>query len=302
MTAKNNYCGPYPLINTALNATTVSELDRQDRMAESFVFSPLYCGFDFSRTRSASVTKNNIFNFGYRPTEGYSRTDGPTLGTAMAISGAAVSPNMGYHSSAATSFLLTMFNVRLGRWIGNPSKKTFENSDPMLGLGYLLSDLSGKSDVNSDYVYLSDGGHFDNMGLYELIRRRCSYIVLGDGEQDENSICEGLANAIRRCRIDFGVEIIIDVNSVTDKEISTKLSKAHFIKGTIKYPNNSVLGTIIYIKASMTNEKTTDVREYFLKNPKFPQESTADQFFDEAQFESYRKLGYESIQTLSDLR
>jgi hypothetical protein len=299
MTGK--YSGPYPLINTTLNATTSSELDRQDRMAESFVFSPLYCGFDINPTRSSSSVEHNGFKFGYRPTKDYSRQSGPFLGTAIAISGAAVSPNMGYHSSAATSFLLTIFNVRLGQWIGNPRKASWKNSDPRLGLGYLLSDLVGKSDVDADYVYLSDGGHFDNMGLYELIRRRCCYIVLGDGEQDENSSCEGLANAIRRCRIDFGVEIDLDVTKITDRDSITQLSSSHFVKGKIRYPDTSADGTIIYIKASITNANQADIREYHLKNPKFPQQSTGDQFFDEAQFESYRKLGYDSIKDFSDL-
>ncbi|MFT3796134.1 patatin-like phospholipase family protein [Flavobacterium sp.] len=299
MTGK--YTGPYPLVNTTLNATTVSDLDRQDRMAESFVFTPLYCGFDINPTRSSSSMEDNVFNFGYRPTKDYSKESGPFLGTAMAISGAAVSPNMGYHSSSATSFLLTVFNVRLGRWIGNPRKSTWKNSDPGWGLGYLLKDLVGKSNMDADYVYLSDGGHFDNMGLYELIRRRCSYIVLGDGEQDENAICEGLANAIRRCRIDFGVEIDLDVAQITEKDPQTQLAQAHFVKGKIIYPNRSEPGTIIYIKTSITPINPTDIREYHLKNPKFPQQSTGDQFFDEAQFESYRKLGYNSIASRNDL-
>ncbi|NMH26894.1 hypothetical protein G6047_02515 [Flavobacterium sp. SE-s28] len=297
----DSYSGPYPLINTAVNTTSVSELDRQDRMAESFVFSPLYCGFDFNATRSASLRKSSIFNFGYRPTNQFSRKFGPFLGTVMAISGAAVSPNRGYHSSSATSFLLTLFNVRLGRWIGNPRKHSWQRSEPPFGLVYLLKDLIGKSNIDDDYVYLSDGGHFDNMGLYELVRRRCHYIVLGDGEQDEDSICEGLANAIRRCRIDFGVEIVIDVDKVTPKGKENGLSPKHLVKGKLFYPNNPVPGTIIYIKSSVTGKEATDVREYRLRNPKFPQESTGDQFFDEAQFESYRKLGYESIKDSADL-
>src|SRR5690606_35921431 len=77
-------------------------------------------------------------------------------------------------------------------------------------------------------VCLSDGGHFDNMGLYELVRRRCKYIILSDAEGDENAICEGLANAIRRCRIDFGVEIKIGTEPITDKDKKYRLqSEAH---------------------------------------------------------------------------
>jgi len=288
------YGGPFPLVNTALNATVVSELDRQDRKAESFVFSPLYCGYDFSRTRSASYSTSKAFDYGYRPTRKYAyKGGGPTLGTAMAISGAAVNPNMGFHSSPATAFLLTIFNVRLGWWIGNPGSKEWRRSNPASGLVYLIYDLIGKSNVDSDYVCLSDGGHFDNMGLYELVRRGCKNIILGDGEEDPKAICEGLANAVRRCRIDFGAEIDIDTSPITDKDEKTGFSKAHIVKGTIRFSGEEkASGTLWYIKASVTGHESVDIREYFMNNKEFPDQPTSDQFFDESQFESYRKLGY----------
>ncbi|WP_205748314.1 patatin-like phospholipase family protein [Dyadobacter bucti] len=292
-TFEKEYTGPYPIINTALNASVVSELDRQDRKAESFIFTPFYTGFDFSSTRSAAFNKNGIFHYGYRPTAEFA--NGPTIGTAMAISGAAVNPNMGYHSSSLTAFLLTVFNVRLGWWIGNPRLKTWKKPEPPSGLAYIVKDLIGKSDVDSNYVNLSDGGHFDNMGLYELIRRRCSTIILGDAEEDSGATCEGLANAIRRCRIDFGVEITIKTDGITVKDELTKFSKAHIAEGDIKYPEGWT-GKLIYIKSALTGDESTDIREYNLQNPAFPQQSTGDQFFDEAQFESYRKLGYHSVQ------
>jgi hypothetical protein len=304
MRSANGYIGPYPIINTALNATVVSALDRQDRKAESFMFSPLFCGYDFSPTRSAASNRNPVYEYGYRPTENFSdENGGPTLGTAMAISGAAVNPNFGYHSSAPIAFLLTVFNVRLGWWIGNPRLKKWKRSDPETGLAYLIKDLIGKSDINTDYVCLSDGGHFDNMGLYELIRRRCNYILLGDGEQDDNASCEGLANAIRRCRIDFGVEIDLDITKITKKDKDTGYCNAHIASGTITYPGSKQSpGTIIYVKTALTGDEPVDIREYAIANPEFPQQSTGDQFFDEAQFESYRKLGYHSINSLQDLK
>ncbi|WP_295674507.1 patatin-like phospholipase family protein [uncultured Mucilaginibacter sp.] len=295
---KDPYYGPYPLINTTLNSTVVSELDRQDRKAESFIFTPLYSGFDFSPTRSAAYAKNQVYEYGYRPTAGYAYENGPMIGTAMAISGAAVNPNMGYHSSPATAFLLTMFNVRLGWWIGNPRLKTWKRSDPTFGVAYLVSDLIGKSDISSRFVCLSDGGHFDNMGLYELVRRRCTNVILCDAEEDKKSTCEGLSNAIRRCRIDFGVEITITTDTITDKD-AQGFSKSHAIlDGAIKYPgdkDDAPSGKITYIKTSLTKNLSTDIREYHLNNPLFPQQPTSDQFFTEEQFESYRKLGYESI-------
>jgi hypothetical protein len=151
-----------------------------------------------------------------------------------------------------------------------------------------------------NYVCLSDGGHFDNMGLYELVRRRCSYIVLGDGEQDQDATCEGLANAIRRCRIDFGVEITINITNLTQKQKDK--DSTHVVKGDIIYPgSNQEKGTLIYIKTTLSGDEPVDIREYAMANPDFPQESTGDQFFDEAQFESYRKLGYHSIKDIADL-
>lgn len=293
---EKGYQGPYPLINTAMNSTVMSELDRQDRKAEAFVFSPLFTGFDFSPTRSAANYRDHVYEYGYRQTSEYGYENGPSLGTAMAISGAAANPNMGYHSSAATAFLLTVFNVRLGWWIGNPRLGRWRRSDPATGLGYILKDLLGKSDINSDYVCLSDGGHFDNMGLYELVRRRCKYILLSDAEGDEDAICEGLANAIRRCRIDFGVEIRIGTEPITEKDKATGYSAMRAVEGLIWYPGDELpSGKLLYVKTTLTKNMPTDIREYHLKNKSFPNQTTADQFFDENQFESYRKLGYHAL-------
>ena len=301
MQVKDGYFGPYPILNTALNATVVSALDRQDRKAESFVFTPLFCGYDFSPTRASTWDVDHVYEYGYRPTNKFSnKKGGPTIGTAMAISGAAVNPNWGYHSSAPMAFLLTIFNVRLGWWLGNTRRNKWKNSDPTFGLIYLIQDLVGKSDINMDYVCLSDGGHFDNMGLYELIRRRCTYIILGDGEQDQEVACEGLANAIRRCRIDFGVEIVLN-NFQDITKLAEQSKKRHIIKGEITYPGTKIKGVLIYIKATLTGDEPIDIREYALANPDFPQQSTSDQFFDEAQFESYRKLGYHSIKDKTEL-
>lgn len=289
---KEKYYGPYPILNTALNASKVADLDRQDRKAESFIFSPLYCGFDFSPTRPSANEAKDSFDYGYRPTAYYAYPPkGPHLGSAMSISGAAANPNMGFHSSPATAFLLTAFNVRLGWWIGNPRKKSWTSADPEFGLPYLISNLAGKSDTSDKYISLSDGGHFDNTGLYEMIRRRISFIVLGDAEQDDKFTCEGLANTIRRCWIDFGVEIDIDVSAITNRK--NGFSKSSFAVGKIIYPGNKPwLGVLIYLKSSVCKNQAVDIREYALKNPSFPHQTTGDQFFDEAQFESYRKLGY----------
>ena len=285
------YYGPYPILSTALNASQVTDLDRQDRKAESFIFSPLYCGFDFSRGRASADVKKKSYDYGFRQTEEYAFNNGPGIGTAMAISGAAANPNQGYHSSSATAFLLTVFNVEMGWWIANPRKSKWKYDNPKADIVYIINNLMGKTNTRNDFVNLSDGGHFDNMGLYELVRRQCSFIILGDGEQDTNFSCEGLANAIRRCRIDFGAEITINIDEIT-KRNEHHFSVKNYSIGQIRYAGDEEpSGVLLYIKSSITGKEPVDVREYSIKNPTFPDQTTADQFFDEAQFESYRKLG-----------
>jgi hypothetical protein len=190
--------------------------------------------------------------------------------------------------------LLTVFNVRLGWWIGNPRHQTcWHYSGPRNGLAYLLVELAGSADGKSKYVYLSDGGHFENLGIYELVHRRCRYIIACDGGQDENFSFEDLGNAIRKCRADFGIEIDIDLSAIRPQETDGgKIrSAAHCAVGSIFYPDAS-RGTLVYLKASLSGDEPADILEYAALNPEFPHQSTTNQFFEESQFESYRKLGY----------
>lgn len=290
-TNDQGYYGPYPILNTAVNATQVTELDRQDRQAESFIFSPFFCGFDVSSPKASANSKTKSYDYAYRQTKEFAYKDGgPGIGTAMAVSGAAINPNHGYHSSRATAFLLTVFNVQMGWWIGNPRKSKWQSSDPKAGLAYIVHNLIGQTNTSNDFLCLSDGGHFDNMGLYELVRRRCSFIILCDAEQDEKFKCEGFANSVRRCRIDFGAEIDIDLKKIIERK--ERISESHFAFGKIKYAGDKEpSGKLLYIKSSINGDEPVDVQEYSAKNETFPHQSTSDQFFDEEQFESYRKLG-----------
>ena len=138
-----------------------------------------------------------------------------TLGQAIAVSGAAASPNMGYNTSALVSFLLTMFNVRLGWWFPNPGRKRWSQKRmPVFGFGYLLAELFGVADEKRNYVNVSDGGHFENLAIYELIRRRVRVIIASDGECDPDMQFGSLGNLIRICETDFGAKIDIDVSSI----------------------------------------------------------------------------------------
>ena len=113
---------------------------------------------------------------------------------------------MGYHSSRPLAFFLSLFNARLGWWIGNPKHDKYTDDGPRWGLYYLLAELMGLANEKRDYIYLSDGGHFDNLGLYELIRRRCKFIVCCDAGADPQFGFDDLGMAIRKIRADFGVD------------------------------------------------------------------------------------------------
>jgi hypothetical protein len=166
---------PLHVVNVALNLVSGEKLAWQQRKAESFTFSPYQSG--------------SIY-LGYRPSQEYGGADGVSVGTAVTISGAAASPNMGYHSSPALAFLLTLFNIRLGWWLGNPGpvgQKVYRQSHPGSNLSPMLAEATGRTNDGYDWVYLSDGGHFENLGLYEMVLRRSHYIVLSDAGADPTS-------------------------------------------------------------------------------------------------------------------
>lgn len=270
------YRGPYHLINTALNLVHAAELAYQERKAEAFLLSPLYCGCKST---------------GYRPSKDYA--GGISLGDAMSISGAAASPNMGYHSSPAVTALLAIFDVRLGAWLGNPRFSTWTRHEPGLSLILLYKELFGQTNADNGYVYLSDGGHFENLGIYELVRRRCRVIIACDADQDGDYAFADLGGAIRKCRIDLGVPIEIDVSPIKPQQPAGR-SKCHAVVGLIHYEAiepQAAPGLLVYLKTSLTGNEPADVLNYATDHPQFPHEPTLDQFFTESQLESYRALG-----------
>jgi hypothetical protein len=158
----------------------------------------------------------------------------------------------------------------------------------------LLYELLGMTTDRREWVYLSDGGHFENLGIYELVRRRCRFIIACDAGQDGSVTFGDLGNAIEKCRSDFGIDIEIDVSKIRPGAGRTT-SEWHCAVGSIRYDRQhrgEVAGTLLYIKSSLTGDEPTDVLRYAAEHPAFPHESTSDQFFDESQFESYRALGY----------
>jgi hypothetical protein len=313
------YLGPYAIFNTTLNLNQGSELATQERKGAPFIFSPLFCGFDPRHSsedvKSYNKSDSTLKKDGYRHTEDFAYPpDGPNLGTAFAISGAAANPNSGYSTSAPVAFLLTIFNVRLGWWVGNPRIDSVSSRPgPTIALRSLLAELFALTDARSPFLNLSDGGHLENLGLYELVRRRCRYIIIGDGEQDGDLNFGSLGGAIRKCRADFGVEIEIDPQRIRRLD---GLSSTHCVVGTITYPEEDACpaagvtgdpvceargkakGWILYLKASLTGDEPEDVTEYHASHPDFPHQSTANQFFTESQFESYRQLGLHVVRSV----
>ncbi|MEM9315766.1 MAG: hypothetical protein AAGA95_14160, partial [Pseudomonadota bacterium] len=297
--------GPFHLINTTLNTREFPENFRKGRRGEPFLLSPRHFG--------SRIT-------GYSPTEELEKEQPEVrLSTAIATSGAAVSSNMGTQTTHVLRLILSVLNIRLGYWLINPLATRSKGAEKFwfavgkrirAGVFRVLQELTGFISYRTSYVYLSDGGHIDNLGLYELVRRQCRFIVIGDGECDPNYHFKGLADALRLIRTDFGV--VVEMEGLDE----IRSGEQQYARGTIYYPDERV-GYLIYLKSSSLGDDMieatvspgayessplrSDVRRfdeltymahYKAENPDFPQETTADQFFDEVQFEAYRALGY----------
>jgi hypothetical protein len=256
---------------------------------------PLHCG-------SFRVGYRNSSQYGSRVTKN-GNEDGISLGTAVAISGAAASPNMGYHSSPSATLLMTLFNARLGWWLGNPGvagRKTYTSSHPQFAIQPLIAEAFGRTKDTNQYVYLSDGGHFENLGLYEAVIRRCHVIIASDASCDGDFKFDDLGNAIRKIRIDLGISIDFE-NGIP---IGGAECKSYCAVARIRYTavdSNARDGVLVYIKPAVYGSEPCDVVNYRTATAKrFPHESTSDQWFSETQFESYRTLGCHVVQSICE--
>jgi len=289
---KSSLASPYPIINAALNIQGSDFANRRGRNADFFIFSPLHVGSEAT---------------GYANTPAFEKVvPGLDLATAMAISGAAASSNMGSGSIRSLTPTLALLNVRLGYWLKNPrwvstKDKPQHHSTPL----FLWSEISGRLYENADAVYLTDGGHIENLGVYELLRRRCKVIVAVDAEADAPMNFSSLVTLQRYARIDLG--IIIDlpwtpIRNTTLEWMKCNATKSpasaqrsaggpHVAVGTIDYGSGEK-GYLVYIKSSLTGDENDYIRDYARRNDTFPHETTGDQFFSEEQFEVYRALGF----------
>ena len=356
--------GPIHLINVTVNETVSgrSQVQQQDRKGMGMAIGP--GGVSVSRRHHAYWDREES----QPPARGnhrtskeirqeaerfnvFARASGPEplgVGQWIAISGAAFSTGLGSRTNFGLSLLAGLFNVRLGYWWGSEidpkaRAKRPERSIPQhvggvirkvfpAQLAFLDEWFARFPGVALRQWYLSDGGHFENLGGYELIRRRLPFIVVCDNEQDVDYTFSGLANLVRKARIDFGATIeFLDETELAqlpmqddlrkwigtpeslrrgrwaDEPVpgqgasasrvtqlcsdSASLSHAHASLARVTYHDDSQ-GILLYIKPTLVGDEPADVLQYHCEHPEFPQQTTADQFFDEAQWESYRCLGH----------
>lgn len=269
---------PYQIINALMMTWNSSTPRLRIRGGDNFIFTPLFCG-----AKSTGYARSAEYLGGTMD-----------LGTAFSISGAAIDPNAGVTRSRPLSFIMTLLNVRIGYWARNPKRpaNVMKGWSRPYWLMYALREMFGlKMAENQRHVYLSDGGHFENLGLYELIRRQCRYIVLSDATEDYDWDFDDLGDALEKVRVDFGVGIDIDTQALQPQG-PNRFSSKPWVLGDIYYADGS-RGTLLYIKSTNFPGLPEDVYAYYRANPKFPHQSTGDQFFDEPQFEAYRELGFQ---------
>jgi Patatin-like phospholipase len=303
LTSMRSVKRPLHLINTTMIATDSNDRKFRGRGGDNFLLSPLYCGSDATGWVKTELGMNTL-----------------SIATAAAVSGAALNAHAGPHGSGglrnkAYAALLSFLGLNLGYWAANPSRYK-ESTPPKVPMPNLIrpgfAALSGRRlDERGTHVLLSDGGHFENLAIYELIRRKVRFLWVSDAGQDVGFGFEDLANAIERVRVDFGVNIrfreeaydltqLLPGSAETKADASKnfaaeyKLAKRGYAIGTIEYPDDEPdkHGVIVYVKSTLTRFLPGDLYGYKKRNPDFPHQTTLDQFFDEDQFEAYRELGY----------
>lgn len=297
--------GPYPLINAALNVQGSLEANRRGREADFFEFTPHFVGSKLT---------------GYAPIGDMQKQDSRLdLASAVAISGAAASANMGGKTIRLMSPTLSLLNIRLGYYLFNP-RHVGERPRGLMDRvrmklhdwadrPYLLIEMFNGLTEMRRHVYLTDGGHIENLGIYALLRRKCRTIVAIDAEADPELGCESLLQLQRFARIDLGIRIVLPWEEIRrqTRMVSDRIPThdapcdhgPHAAIGRILYPDGTT-GLLVYVKSSLSGDEKDYILDYAERNPAFPHETTGDQFFSEEQFEMYRALGFHMIDGMFD--
>jgi hypothetical protein len=294
--------GPYHLVCAHQVITRISKdgvsrewIDRwRIRGGDSFVFSPRYCGGGAA---------------GWHETASNKAFSELSLPTAMAASGAAVNPNaassgVGPQRNMLFAILMALLNIRLGIWIPNPNKWAHKPHAPApnhfnAGFAAVFDWMSQKG----RFLEITDGGAFENLAVYELLRRRVRTIVVCDAGADPSTAFADLQNLMSRAEADFGatisfpdppLEAFIPLEVTGRFPIGVAFAKLPFVEADIRYQDGAT-GKLYYIKPSIFDGLRLHVLGFKGANPAFPDDSTINQFFDEARFEAYRELGFASV-------
>jgi hypothetical protein len=240
------------------------------------------------------------------PATGYASTlmmeeesEAMTLPGMMALSGAAVSPSMGSMTIRWLRPFLFVFGVRLGMWVPNPSYMTSRDSRQAFGRilpgsGYFLREALGWNSFRGRFVYVTDGGHWENLGLVELLRRGCGQILCLDASGDRPVGYSSLSNAIALARTELGVSIEIDPSPFQSDEEGFS-SSSHVI-GRIRYPDGTD-GVLVVAKTVLAESLPHDVISFRGRARRFPSDPTSNLFYTDEKFEAYRVLGQQAAQS-----
>jgi len=326
--------GPLHLINVTVNETVDPrvQLHQPDRHGMTMAVGPHGVSVGVKHHApwdralfSAPPSHEPGFHL-FPPGADLSRAEQPAVGRWVAISGAAVATGLGTRTLWGLSVLLGVLNVRLGYWWDSAVRPDQSGRAPALGLDkslmhflgerlpvyrYLLAEFLARFPGTAiDRWYLTDGGHSENTGCYELIRRRLPFIVCCDCGADPERQFADLANLVRMVRVDFATEIeFLDeatLDALIDPAVrryfapldnfrATGSSAGYAALARIRYETvreDNATSWLIVIKPHLIGEEALDITQYQAEHPDFPQQSTGDQSFDDAQWESYRKLGF----------
>ncbi|WP_222272820.1 patatin-like phospholipase family protein [Modestobacter marinus] len=240
-----------------------------------------------------------------------------TLPSMMAISGAAISPTMGRFTLPALRLLMALANLRLGVWIPNPFRRADVSCPPSgdhsrvrrigkaLAAGwrepgglYVLKEGLGLAGTRGRFIHVSDGGHWENLGLVELIRRRCTHMIVVDASAGGRSPLQDIARAAALARSDLGAEVRLNPEA-TLPSAESGMAEVPVAVGSVTYPDGS-MGVIYYARCVLWDGVPMDLAIFREKDRQFPQHPTVNQLFSGEQFDAYRALGWEVASALAE--
>ncbi|MBS0292755.1 MAG: hypothetical protein JSS01_09605 [Proteobacteria bacterium] len=310
--------GPVHLIGACVNQTRndASGLFNADRKGLLAIAS----------ARALEVGPREVVRWGQDGTPEQGPHSAGTLGRWVAVSGAAAAPGAGAYTSRGWALVMFLLGIRLGHWIASPLPQALPRlkdwlwqraPKPLMLWSEARATFFGMA---RPWWYLSDGGHFDNTGVYALIKRECDFIILSDASADPDYRFADIENLVRKARIDLDAEIEFyarqeaarflslagdGLTVLSPDELADNSTRRGVLLARIRYRRSDPArgereGTLLVVKPNLHVALDLDLLAYAQRHPSFPHESTGDQFFDEAQWESYQRLGEDIGQALYD--